>query len=106
MSDLRWCPGCGQDRGGYYCAPPTDWQCDDCHARRIERGRQAVTSYAAAVHGDTPDDDERETHAVDLVADILHYLDHVGSIEPADILPSAQRHYDAEHLGRVMDVMP
>lgn len=101
MSDLRYCPGCGQDRGGYYSAPPEDWQCDDCHARRIKRGWHAVVQYAATMkHDDPHDSDEHEQTAIDLVADILHYLDSIDVDDPASILAHAERHYNAERLGR------
>jgi hypothetical protein len=101
MSDLRHCPGCGLDRGGYYSPTPEDWQCDDCHARRVERGRQAVIEYATALNYDDPAEwTDHEQTAVDLVADILHYLESIDSPDPADILPPATRHYEAERLGR------
>jgi hypothetical protein len=69
------------------------------------RRRWAVHGLSAIDAG-TPDrgenDDEEDgdlTDAIDTVANILHWLEHRGCIDPTQILPAAQRHFIAERQG-------
>lgn len=101
MSAPRYCPACDELEHGHFSPAPDNWRCAGCRHAQRSRGRAAVEAYARALNYDDPEDWlEHEQTAIDLVADILHYLtslDSSLSLEPQRLTDPATRHYLAEH---------
>ena len=94
---VRLCPTCQSLNPGYSSPTPNDWRCSTCRTQQIRRGRHIVESWCWAMGYDDPEDRyEHEQAAVDVIADILHYIRYIQTVDQVeDLCTTAHRTYTA-----------
>lgn len=91
----RLCPTCQRVRAT--TPTPDNWRCTTCQTQQIRRGRHVLESWCWAMDYDDPEaPGEHEQAAIDVIADILHYIRSIETVDmTTDLCTIAHRTYSA-----------
>jgi len=100
VSTPRACANGHLAHGYHTPLPSPDWLCDLCMAARYDNARASVLAYCAATNAGEPGDEfDIECAAIDLVADLMHYLDSLR-LDPQHAIERGIEHYAIEANAR------